>query len=511
MAIPDRKFEYFGFELKRSEKIEKDKQNRESFTKPEYNDGAITIESGGSGLAAGMFLGQYMDLDANYRSERQFIQKYREIAKIPEVDSAIDAVVNEAVVTGTNDPSVTINLDNVELEDKIKDMITEEFERVMNLLSFNTRGYEIFRKWYVDSKLYYHKIIDEKNPKKGIKEVRPIDALQMRKIREIQKERSASGAEIIKGIDEYYLFLGEDAKSLNTAVKIAKDSVTFVPSGLFDIEKKIVLGYLYKAIKPSNQLRMMEDAVVIYRLSRAPERRVFYIDVGTMPKNKAEQYIKEIARNHRNKMVYDGSSGELRDDKRHMSMMEDYWMPRREGGQGTQIDTLPGGQNLGDIEDVIYFQKKLYKSLNVPVSRLESETGFSLGRSSEITRDELMFSRFVDRLRTKFSELFFDLLKTQLALKGIMDVHEFEKYRPDIFFDFQRDSHFTELKNAELLQERMNLLRDVDNYRGKYFSTEYVQKNVLQMTEEEIEEELKKIEEEKKKGIIPEDDTGGRF
>lgn len=502
---------YYGYEIKRSKSVENQKKKLTSFAPVDGGDGSITIETG----TGGGFTGQYIDMDIYSRSESELIKEYREISKHPEVETAIDDIVNEFVVHEDGEPPIKINLENVEDEaitDEIKEKITEEFSYILKLLRFNTKGHEIVRSWYTDAKIYFHKIPHE-NTKKGIKEIRKIDALRMRKIKEVKKTKDPeSGVEIIEPVDDYYIYMPEGSASPNTLAKITVDAITFVSSGLYDADRKTVMGYLYKAIKPINQLRMIEDAVVVYRISRAPERRIFYIDTGGLPARKAEQYVKQMMHEYRNRLVYDASTGKLRDDKRHMSMLEDFWFARREGSQGTQVETLDGGQNLGEIEDVEYFKKKLYRALNVPISRLEADTGFSLGRSSEITRDELKFSKFIDRLRTKFNEVFYDLLGTQLILKKIITPQEWDRIRQDIHFTYARDSHFAELKDQELMTERLNVLNNMRDMIGpqKYFSREYVLKNVLKLTEEEIEEMDKQIEDELKQGKVP-DPKEGRF
>ena len=372
--------------------------------------------------------------------------------------------------------------------------MTEEFDHVINMLNMNWYGHDIFRRWYVDGRLYYHKIIDEKNPKNGLLELRPIDPTKIRKVRELKKEKDPkTGAEIITGATEYFIFQNDSLGTKAQGLKIAKDAITYVTSGLLDPSRKRILSHLHKALKPVNQLRMMEDSLVIYRLARAPERRIFYIDVGNLPKGKAEEYLRNIMAKYRNKMVYDAETGDMKDDKKHMSMLEDFWLPRREGGRGTEISTLPGGENLGQIDDIEYFRKKLYKSLNVPSGRLEQENQFSLGRSTEISRDELKFQKFINRLRKKFSALFIDILKTQLILKGVVTEEEWESIRSDISIDFLKDNHFSELKDAELIRERLATLREVDEYAGRYYSVEWIRKNILMQTDEEIEDIIAQI------------------
>lgn len=495
----NRNVQYYGYEIKRSKSVEKDLKKRESFATPDYTDGAITVETGlNSGFG---FYGHYVDFSAQFRNERDLIRKYRDVVSIPEVDSAIDDIINEAIVTQDHEIPVEINLDNLKEQDNIKDKITEEWEYLCKILKIKTRGYEIFRRWYIDGKLYYHKIVDMDAQQKGIRELRPIDAMKMRKVREIvKKPADQGGIEVIDEVNEYYIY-SENEDFIN-GVRISPDSITFCPSGIYDYEKKINLSHLYKAIRPANQLKMMEDAIVIYRISRAPERRIFYIDVGSLPATKAEQYVKNIMTRYRNKMVYDATTGEVRDDKRHASVLEDLWIPRREGGSATEVQTLPGGQNLSEIEDIIYFQKKLYKALNVPISRLETDNSFNLGRASEITRDELKFSKFIDRLRTKFSEMFYDMLKTQVILKKIVTPEEWDNMKYDIVFDFRKDSHFTEMKELELLQERTNIYNNMQQTVGKYYSHEWVRKNIFRMTDEDIKEQNKIIKTESKDKIL---------
>ena len=483
--------ELFGFEIKRKAE-EKEEKKKVSFVPREEEDGAGTV------VNAGGYFGQYLDTSgANVKNEADLILKYRDIAGQPECDAAIEDIVSEAIVSDEDSAPVDIVLDDVDQPDRIKKMIRNEFEEVMGLLNLNWYGHDIFRRWYIDGRLFYHKIIDEKNPKRGIIELRPIDPTRIRKVKELIKDKDPkTGTEIVTGQKEFYVYQDKTMGKSNQGLKIAPDSICYVTSGVLDPTRKKVLSYLHKALKPVNQLRMMEDSLVIYRLSRAPERRIFYIDVGNLPKGKAEEYVKGIMNNYRNKMVYDASTGEMKDDRKHMSMLEDFWLPRREGGRGTEITTLPGGENLGQIDDIIYFQKKLYKSLNVPSSRLEQEAQFSLGRSSEITRDELKFQKFISRIRKKFSSLFVDLLRTQLILKGIVTEEEWLDIRDQINFDFLQDTHFAELKNAELLREKIGTLREIDEFVGKYYSTMWVRKNVLMQTDDEIEELDKEMKDE---------------
>ena len=473
--------ELFGFKITKSGKD----GGSDGFTTPASDDGTVDIASGGGHYA------QVLDLDGQDSSELALIKRYRDIAQQPECDSAIEDITNEAIVSDERDMSVSISLDRLPVSPKIKTKMREEFHTILHLLDFNAKGHDIFRRWYVDGRLYYHKIIDPKNPRRGIKEVRYIDPRKIKKVRETRKERDQkTGMDMVVSVQPYYLYNqgGWESSGASGGVKITDDSITYAPSGLVDMQKGSVLSHLNKAIKPVNQLRMIEDSLVIYRISRAPERRIFYIDVGNLPKMKAESYLKDVMNRYRNKMVYDARTGEIRDDRNHMSMLEDFWLPRREGGRGTEITTLPGGSNLGEIDDITYFQKKLYRSLNVPVSRLAEETGFSIGRSDNITRDELKFTKFVGRLRKKFSIIFADMLKTQLLLKGIIALEDWDTFKEHIQFDFLQDGHFTELKNAEILRERLDMLGQIESYVGEYFSKEYVKKKILRMTDEEISE-----------------------
>jgi hypothetical protein len=473
--------ELFGFKITKSGKD----GGSDGFTTPASDDGTVDIVSGGGHYA------QVLDLDGQDTSELALIKRYRDIAQQPECDSAIEDITNEAIVSDERDMSVSISLDRLPVSPKIKTKIREEFHTILHLLDFNAKGHDIFRRWYVDGRLYYHKIIDPKNPRRGIKEVRYIDPRKIKKVRETRKERDQkTGMDMVVSVQPYYLYNqgGWESSGASGGVKITDDSITYAPSGLVDMQKGSVLSHLNKAIKPVNQLRMIEDSLVIYRISRAPERRIFYIDVGNLPKMKAESYLKDVMNRYRNKMVYDAKTGEIRDDRNHMSMLEDFWLPRREGGRGTEITTLPGGSNLGEIDDITYFQKKLYRSLNVPVSRLAEETGFSIGRSDNITRDELKFTKFVGRLRKKFSIIFADMLKTQLLLKGVIALEDWDTFKEHIQFDFLQDGHFTELKNAEILRERLDMLGQIESYVGEYFSKEYVKKKILRMTDEEISE-----------------------
>ena len=485
--------ELFGFTIQRSSK---ERDGEKTFSIPTSDDGTIDVAGGG-------FFGQILDTDGRERSDLDLIKRYRDIAQQAECDTAIEDIVNEGIVSNQNDQAIEISLDRLHYPDKIKRKIRTEFDEVLRLLNFEQKGHDIFRRWYVDGRIFYHKVIDTKNPRKGITELRYIDATKIKKVREVQKkvDPKHQGVEVAEKIDEYFVYnekglAGPGGVGINQGIKIAPDAITYVPSGLIEGNGGRVLSYLHKAIKPVNQLRMIEDALVIYRISRAPERRIFYIDVGNLPKIKAEQYLKDVMNRYRNKLVYDANTGEIRDDRNHMSMLEDFWLPRREGGRGTEITTLPGGSNLGEIDDIQYFRTKLYRSLNVPISRLEAESGFSLGRSTEITRDELKFTKFVQRIRKKFSPIFTDILKTQLLLKGIIAPEDWSKIQEHIQYDYLADGHFAELKDAELLENRLNQLQTVEAYIGTFFSKEYVLKKVLRMNDTEIQEMRDQIKKE---------------
>ena len=480
-------------------KIGKDEENDEikSFAPKEDDDGSVAITGGG-------VYGVYTDLEGTIRNDAELVKRYRDMALQPECDAAIEDIINETLVFGEGDYPVQIILDKLQQPESIKKKIRDEYYYIMKLLDFNNQGYDIFRRWYVDGKLYYHMMIDTKQPKQGLKELRYIDPRKIRKVKEAKKDARASIGPVQlakKDPNEYFIYSNKGFNNDgNQGVKISNDSICYVHSGVTDKDGKIVVSHLHKAIKPLNQLRMLEDATVIYRISRAPERRIFYIDVGNLPKMKAEQYLREIMQKYKNKLVYDAQTGEIRDDRRFQTMLEDFWLPRREGGKGTEITTLPAGQNLGEIEDVLYFQKKFYQSLNVPVSRLQSDNGFSLGRASEITRDELKFSKFIGRLRLRFSHLFDRLLETQLLLKGICTKAEWQAIKEEVSYDFINDMHFTEMKEVEVLKERLSILGDIENYSGKYFSKQWIRKNVLRQTEDDIEEIDKQMEEEASEG-----------
>ena len=487
--------ELFGFKIERAKKVPDPQQ---AFTPPVADDGTSVVTAGG-------FFGQYLDQEGTAKSEADLIQRYREVSLHPECDMAVEDIINEAIVADETIKSVRINVDNIGFSDDVKLKMSQEFDEILNLLAFNTKGHDIFRRWYVDGRLYYHKVIDRKSPRKGITELRYIDPMKIKKVREIQKNRAASakGIDIIEDFEEYYIYNPKGIDNTNaTGARVAVDSISYCPSGIIDQTKNLVLSYLHKAIKPVNQLRMIEDAVVIYRIARAPERRIFKIDVGNLPKVKAEQYLKDVMNRYRNKLVYDASTGEIRDDRNYMSMLEDFWLPSREGGRGTDITTLPGGNNLGEIADIEYFQRKLYRSLNVPVSRLEPSSGFALGRAQEITRDELKFTKFVQRLRKKFTELFNDLLQTQLILKGVLTIEDWESMVDYINYDFLKDGHFAELKDSEMLTERIRLCQEVQQYVGKYFSADYVRRHILKQSTLDIKEQDNQIKDEIDKGII---------
>ena len=470
------------------------------------------------------FYGQYVDIEGVYKSEAELIRRYRDMSLHPECDSAIEDVINEAIVSDLNDSPVQIELSNLPASDRLKDIIREEFNYIKEIMDFDKKCHEIFRNWYVDGRIYYHKVIDVKKPQEGIKEIRYVDPLKIKFVKKLKKSnkldivseiRNITNTDMLKISDspefeEYYIYDQTNGTTQSgmyrsdfKSIKIAKDSITYITSGLVDRNKQVVLSYLHKAIKSLNQLRMIEDSLVIYRLSRAPERRIFYIDVGNLPKIKAEQYLRDVMMRYRNKLVYNADTGEIRDDRKYMSMLEDYWLPRREGGRGTEITTLPGGQNLGELTDIEYFQKKLYKSLGVPSTRLDSGGGFNLGRSSEILRDELKFTRFVGRLRKRFSQIFIDMLKTQLILKNVVSPEDWESLSDHIQFDYVYDNHFSDLKKNELLNDKLGVVAAMEPYLGRYFSAEYVRRNVLGHSDTEMKEIDAQIKKEIKKGIIP--------
>jgi hypothetical protein len=493
----------FGFEIKRAK--DKNAEKMQSIVPPVDQDGAGYV------TAAGAHYGTYVNLGEgdHAKDNLQNIRQYRAVATHPEVDAATEDIVNESIVANETQSPVTLILDHVEgLSDQLKKAMTEEFDSICSMLQFTELGHDIFRRWYIDGRIYHHLVVDEKNLKAGIQEIRPIDSTKVRKVKEVQKKKDpATGASLIEKVNEFYIYQ-EKPGGMTQGIKLSNDSVSYVTSGLLDIDRKRVVSHLHKALKPINQLRMMEDSLVIYRLSRAPERRIFYIDVGNLPRGKAETYMKDIMARYRNKLVYDADTGKIRDDRKHMSMLEDFWLPRREGGRGTEISTLPGGENLGQIDDIIYFQKRLYRSLNVPINRLEQEAQFSLGRSTEINRDEVKFQKFIDRLRKRFSMLFTEILKKQLIMKAIITEEDWKQWQQDIIVDFVRDNHFSELKDAELLQNRLQTLDTMQQYVGEFFSKEYVMKNVLQLDDNDIEDMKKQIEQEKAAGEIPDDEQG---
>ena len=498
----------FGFSI---EDDDKKKKGIISPVAPNNEDGADYFLSSG-------FYGQYVDIEGVFKTEFDIVKRYRDMSLHPECDTAIEHVVNEAIVSDMNDSPVEIDLDNLNIGQPLKKVIRNEFKYVKDLLEFDKKSHEIFRNWYVDGRIFYHKVIDVQKPDEGIQELRYIDALKIKlmRVKPTDKEKGVvaiptqdQGTETVNKdtkVTEFYTYYPQGVAQkygsvAGKGITIAKDAITHVHSGLVDRNKKITLSYLHKAIKGLNQLRMIEDSLVIYRLSRAPERRIFYIDVGNLPKVKAEQYLRDVMSRYRNKLVYDANTGEIKDDKKFMSMLEDFWLPRREGGRGTEISTLPGGQNLGELTDIEYFQKKLYRSLNVPESRIGADSGFNLGRSSEILRDELMFSKFVGRLRKRFSALFLDLLKTQLILKNIVTPEDWEKMSEHIQFDYLYDNHFAELKETELMNERLNLMVAIEPYIGTYYSRDYVKRKILRQTDEEIEEMAEEMEEENESGV----------
>lgn len=495
----------FGFEIRRAGARKAAAKNQlDSIVPPTDDDGAGYV------TASGSHFGQYVNLDGDESKDNiELIRQYRGVAMHPEVDAAIEDIVNEAVTIEDKGLSVKLVLDDVEASDKIKKEIQLEFDTVLNMLKFNDLGHDIFRRFYVDGRMYHHLVVNESNLKAGIQEIRPIDATKIRKVKEVKtKKDPLTGAKIVEKVDEHFIYQEKPGETVN-GIKLTPDSVSYVTSGLLDESRKKVVSYLHKALKPINQLRMMEDSLVIYRLARAPERRIFYIDVGNMPKGKSEEYMKGIMTRYRNKLVYDANTGKLKDDRKHMSMLEDFWLPRREGGRGTEISTLPGGENLGQIDDIIYFQKRLYRSLNVPSSRLEQEqaTGL-LGRSTEINRDELKFQKFIDRLRRRFSGLFLEILRKQLVLKGTITNEDWEAWRNEMVVDYVSDNHFAELRNAELVRERLQTLDMTQQYVGEFYSKEWVFKNVLNLSDDEMEEMKKQMKQEEADGETMPDEDG---
>ena len=480
----------FGFEIKR-----KQGQELPSVVPPSPIETGSTVVN--TGVNAGGHYGMVMDLEGTIKNENDLIRRYREVSQYSDCDGAIEDIVNEAIVADEDKRSVELKLDELKVSASIKSKIKEEFDNVLRILKFDERAHELFRSWYIDGRLYYQILIDENNIKQGIVELRYIDPRKIRRIKNIKKERNKQGVDVVKEIEEYYLYNDKGITEQTTqGVKLALDSVVYAPSGYVDQNTGMMMSYLHKAIKPVNQLKMIEDSLVIYRISRAPERRIFYIDVGNLPKLKAEQYVTDIMNKFRNKIVYDATTGETRDDRRHLSMMEDFWMPRREGGKGTEITTLPGGQNLGEIQDIEYFQQKLYHALNVPISRLQPQQGFSIGRSQEISRDEVKFNKFIVRLRKKFSVLFSNALRVQLIAKGVIRADEWEEIRPFLKYDYLEDNHFSELKDSEILMQRIQSLQALDPYVGKYYSQTWVRKNILRLDEDEIEQIEKEIADE---------------
>ena len=478
--MADGTLKIFGFEITRT----KDKQAIKSIVPPRDDDGAGYVSS----PSYGSHYGHYINMEGDDSKDNvQLILKYRGSAMHPEADAAIEDIVNEAITSGDMKPLLTLNLDRVPVSATIKKQMLEEFDNIYNMLNFKELGHDIFRRWYIDGRLYHHLVVDETNLNAGIQEIRYIDSAKIRKVKQIKKKTDpATGAKLVEKVDEFYIYQEKPGNQAG-AIKLTGDSVSYCTSGLLDEHRKRVVSFLHKALKPITQLRMMEDSLVIYRLARAPERRMFYIDVGNLPRGKAEQYMKDIMAKYRNKLVYDAKTGEIRDDRKHMSMLEDFWLPRREGGRGTEISTLPGGENLGQIEDIIYFQKRLYRSLNVPLNRLEQEQQFSLGRATEISRDELKFQKFIDRLRNRFATFFYDILRKQLIMKNIITDQDWQSWKNEVNIDFTRDNHFSELKEAELLREKIQTLDQIQNYVGEYFSKQWVQKNILLFDDAEIE------------------------
>ena len=481
----------FGFTIGRED--QEDPKRNQSFAPPEDLDGALKLAPLGGAYGA------YVDLQGTAKNEAEVITRYREMVLFPECEYAVDDIVNEAIVTQEDKFPVSINLDAVDQSASIKKKIQSEFENTLEQLDFQNQGYEIFRRWYVDGRLYYHKIIDVENPQKGIQELRYIDPRKIRKVNQTKKAKAPAGngqtVTLTAPGAEFFIYneTGLDKKGGSQHTKIAKDSICYVHSGILDARKSMIISHLHKAIKPYNQLRMLEDAVVIYRISRAPERRIFYVDVGNLPKIKAEQYLRDQMTRFKNKIIYNADTGAVSDEREHRTMLEDYWLPRKEGGRGTEITTLPGGQNLGEIEDILYFRKKLYQAMNVPASRLEQESGFNIGRSAEITRDEVKFGKFVTRLRTRFSHLFLNILETQLRLKGVITLEDWTQIKSRIVFNWNKDTHFIELQDTEMLRSRIEILRDIEEFKGEYFSKEWIQKNILRQTDDEIDMIQKQI------------------
>jgi hypothetical protein len=482
----------FGYTVTKKKPEPKQAQ---SFVVPQNDDGATNVNASG-------FFGTYLDIDQTAKNENDLINRYRDISIYPDCDAAIEDIVNDSIASADDEAVVKINLEKTKLSNNIKKAINEEFEVVLDLLDFNAKAHDIFKRWYIDGRIYYHKIVDVANAKQGIRELRYIDPRKIKKVRKVHKKKDqVTGVEFIEKIEEFFVFNDKgliaqmpNTQSIQSGIQISTDSITFCTSGLIDLDKNQVLGHLHKAIKVVNQLRMVEDSLVIYRMTRAPERRIFYIDTGNLPPAKAEQYVKNMMNQYRNKVTYDATTGEIRDEKKTMSMLEDFWMPRREGGRGTEITTLEGGANLGNIEDIEYFQNKLYGALNVPVSRMKPDTGMNFGRTAEITRDELKFNKFISRLRRKFGDLFDDLLKTQLLLKGILSEQDWDDIKEQIYYDFTQDGYIAEAKQAEMLRNRVDLLNQIQPYVGVYYSREFVYSEVLHLTEDEIAKMQKEIE-----------------
>lgn len=499
-------FKLFGFQFgkRQDEPLQstvEEQKTTPSFVPPDDYDGSVVIDAGG-------FLSTVFDFGAQYKDENSLIQHYRSMSLYPEVDLAIEDIVNDSIVFDNNKKCIELNLDQIQLSDNIKSKMFLEYKNILKLLDFSNKGYEIFRRWYIDGRLYYHCLIDVTRPDKGIQELRPVDPLKIRKVRKIERENQLiNGIQtpVVKKIEEFYIYTDIDPDAImptsNVGMRIAVDSVAYANSGLVDFSSKRVISYLHKAIRPLNMLRQIEDAVVIYRMSRAPERRVFYVDVGSLPKQKAEQYMRELMNRYRNRLIYDQKTGEIKDDRTHLSMLEDYWIPRKEGNRSTEITTLDGGQNLGQMEDVDYLQRKLYRALNVPISRLETSTGFNMGRTSEITRDEVKFYKFIERVRLKFSSLLLEILKKQCILKGILTVSDWEKISQDIIFNFNKDSYFNDLKENEILREKVEMLNILANFTGTFYSTNYIRKNILKMTDQQIAQIDQEIEVERRKQL----------
>ena len=509
--------ELFGFEItrKKDELRATEVKNAKSFVPPVDDDGTPVIQQQAGYISGGAY-GAYVDMEGGIKNEAELIRRYRETSLVPDCDSAIEDIVNECITSDISDRIVALDLRDVKLSDSIKKKIQDEFAHILSLMKFNQNSHEIFRKWYVDGRIYFHKVVDSKRPKLGIVDLRNIDPLKIKKVRNVEKGKDPkTKIERVEKVEEFYMFndKGFDKTSATegATVKIAPEAVSYTTSGLLDYSRNVVIGYLHKALKTANQLAMMEDALVIYRISRAPERRIFYIDVGNLPKAKAEQYLADVMHKYRNKLVYNAETGEIKDDRKHMSMLEDFWLPRREGGRGTEITTLPGGQNLADIDDIEYFKKKLYQSLNVPATRLEADNGFNMGRASEISRDELKFNKFTNRLQKKFARVFTDMLRTHLVLKEIVTGEEFDKFKDFIQYEFATDNHFTELKEAEILRERLDTLGGIADYIGKYYSNEYVRKYVLRQSEEDIKIIDQQIQDEGGNEEGGEDDSFGGF